>query len=316
MMNVDEYKLPLKKVIEEFELEKIYETDDLDSVMITNTDVNRPGLQMVGFFDYFDNNRIQIMGKVEFTYLEQLHADERAEKIEKLMSQHIPALIVTRGLQIFPEMIELAEKYNVPLLRSESGTSAFMSALIAYLNVQLAPRRTRHGVLVEVYGEGILILGESGVGKSETAIELVKRGHRLVADDAVEIKRVSDKTLVGSSPEIIRHFVELRGIGIIDVKTLYGVQSVEESQSISLIIKLEEWDREREYDRLGLEEQYEEILGNKVVCHSIPIRPGRNLAIIVETAAINHRQKQMGYNAAHELYRRVTGNLQKKREED
>ena len=316
MMNVDEYKLPLKKVIEEFELEKIYETDDLDSVMITNTDVNRPGLQMVGFFDYFDNSRIQIMGKVEFTYLEQFHADERAEKIEKLMSQHIPALIVTRGLQIFPEMIELAEKYNVPLLRSESGTSAFMSALIAYLNVQLAPRRTRHGVLVEVYGEGILILGESGVGKSETAIELVKRGHRLVADDAVEIKRVSDKTLVGSSPEIIRHFVELRGIGIIDVKTLYGVQSVEESQSISLIIKLEEWDREREYDRLGLEEQYEEILGNKVVCHSIPIRPGRNLAIIVETAAINHRQKQMGYNAAHELYRRVTGNLQKKREED
>ena len=316
MMNVDEYKLPLKKVIEEFELEKIYETDDLDSVMITNTDVNRPGLQMVGFFDYFDNNRIQIMGKVEFTYLEQFHADERAEKIEKLMSQHIPALIVTRGLQIFPEMIELAEKYNVPLLRSESGTSAFMSALIAYLNVQLAPRRTRHGVLVEVYGEGILILGESGVGKSETAIELVKRGHRLVADDAVEIKRVSDKTLVGSSPEIIRHFVELRGIGIIDVKTLYGVQSVEESQCISLIIKLEEWDREREYDRLGLEEQYEEILGNKVVCHSIPIRPGRNLAIIVETAAINHRQKQMGYNAAHELYRRVTGNLQKKREED
>lgn len=216
MMNVDEYKLPLKKVIEEFELEKIYETDDLDSVMITNTDVNRPGLQMVGFFDYFDNSRIQIMGKVEFTYLEQFHADERAEKIEKLMSQHIPALIVTRGLQIFPEMIELAEKYNVPLLRSESGTSAFMSALIAYLNVQLAPRRTRHGVLVEVYGEGILILGESGVGKSETAIELVKRGHRLVADDAVEIKRVSDKTLVGSSPEIIRHFVELRGIGIIE----------------------------------------------------------------------------------------------------
>ena len=314
MMNVDEYKLPLKKVIEEFELEKIYETDDLDSVMITNTDVNRPGLQMVGFFDYFDNNRIQIMGKVEFTYLEQFHADERAEKIEKLMSQHIPALIVTRGLQIFPEMIELAEKYNVPLLRSESGTSAFMSALIAYLNVQLAPRRTRHGVLVEVYGEGILILGESGVGKSETAIELVKRGHRLVADDAVEIKRVSDKTLVGSSPEIIRHFVELRGIGIIDVKTLYGVQSVEESQSISLIIKLEEWDREREYDRLGLEEQYEEILGNKVVCHSIPIRPGRNLAVIVESAAVNYRQKKMGYNAAQELYNRVQANIAKRGE--
>ena len=248
MMNVDEYKLPLKKVIEEFELEKIYETDDLDSVMITNTDVNRPGLQMVGFFDYFDNNRIQIMGKVEFTYLEQFHADERAEKIEKLMSQHIPALIVTRGLQIFPEMIELAEKYNVPLLRSESGTSAFMSALIAYLNVQLAPRRTRHGVLVEVYGEGILILGESGVGKSETAIELVKRGHRLVADDAVEIKRVSDKTLVGSSPEIIRHFVELRGIGIIDVKEIFGIGAVKDTENIDMIIHLEPWEEGKQYN--------------------------------------------------------------------
>ena len=316
MMNVDEYKLPLKKVIEEFELEKIYETDDLDSVMITNTDVNRPGLQMVGFFDYFDNNRIQIMGKVEFTYLEQFHADERAEKIEKLMSQHIPALIVTRGLQIFPEMIELAEKYNVPLLRSESGTSAFMSALIAYLNVQLAPRRTRHGVLVEVYGEGILILGESGVGKSETAIELVKRGHRLVADDAVEIKRVSDKTLVGSSPEIIRHFVELRGIGIIDVKTLYGVESVKDTQSIDMVIKLEDWKKENEYDRLGLEEEYTEILGNQVVCHSLPIRPGRNLAVICESAAVNHRQKKMGYNAAQELYRRVQENLNKTEEDE
>ena len=265
MMNVDEYKLPLKKVIEEFELEKIYETDDLDSVMITNTDVNRPGLQMVGFFDYFDNNRIQIMGKVEFTYLEQLHADERAEKIEKLMSQHIPALIVTRGLQIFPEMIELAEKYNVPLLRSESGTSAFMSALIAYLNVQLAPRRTRHGVLVEVYGEGILILGESGVGKSETAIELVKRGHRLVADDAVEIKRVSDKTLVGSSPEIIRHFVELRGIG---------------------------------------------IMGINVPSLTIPVKLGRNLAVIVEVASMNNRQKRMGYNAAVELNNRLMSQME------
>lgn len=249
MMNVDEYKLPLKKVIEEFELEKIYETDDLDSVMITNTDVNRPGLQMVGFFDYFDNSRIQIMGKVEFTYLEQFHADERAEKIEKLMSQHIPALIVTRGLQIFPEMIELAEKYNVPLLRSESGTSAFMSALIAYLNVQLAPRRTRHGVLVEVYGEGILILGESGVGKSETAIELVKRGHRLVADDAVEIKRVSDKTLVGSSPEIIRHFVELRGIGIIDVKEIFGIGAVKDTENIDMIIHLEPWEEGKQYEQ-------------------------------------------------------------------
>lgn len=310
MMNVDEYKLPLKKVIEEFELEKIYETDDLDSVMITNTDVNRPGLQMVGFFDYFDNNRIQIMGKVEFTYLEQLHADERAEKIEKLMSQHISALIVTRGLQIFPEMIELAEKYNVPLLRSESGTSAFMSALIAYLNVQLAPRRTRHGVLVEVYGEGILILGESGVGKSETAIELVKRGHRLVADDAVEIKRVSDKTLVGSSPEIIRHFVELRGIGIIDVKEIFGIGAVKDTENIDMIIHLEPWEEGKQYDRLGMVDEYTNIMGINVPSLTIPVKLGRNLAVIVEVASMNNRQKRMGYNAAVELNNRLMSQME------
>lgn len=310
MMNVDEYKLPLKKVIEEFELEKIYETDDLDSVMITNTDVNRPGLQMVGFFDYFDNNRIQIMGKVEFTYLEQFHADERAEKIEKLMSQHIPAFIVTRGLQIFPEMIELAEKYNVPLLRSESGTSAFMSALIAYLNVQLAPRRTRHGVLVEVYGEGILILGESGVGKSETAIELVKRGHRLVADDAVEIKRVSDKTLVGSSPEIIRHFVELRGIGIIDVKEIFGIGAVKDTENIDMIIHLEPWEEGKQYDRLGMVDEYTNIMGINVPSLTIPVKLGRNLAVIVEVASMNNRQKRMGYNAAVELNNRLMSQME------
>lgn len=310
MMNVDEYKLPLKKVIEEFELEKIYETDDLDSVMITNTDVNRPGLQMVGFFDYFDNSRIQIMGKVEFTYLEQFHADERAEKIEKLMSQRIPALIVTRGLQIFPEMIELAEKYNVPLLRSESGTSAFMSALIAYLNVQLAPRRTRHGVLIEVYGEGILILGESGVGKSETAIELVKRGHRLVADDAVEIKRVSDKTLVGSSPEIIRHFVELRGIGIIDVKEIFGIGAVKDTENIDMIIHLEPWEEGKQYDRLGMVDEYTNIMGINVPSLTIPVKLGRNLAVIVEVASMNNRQKRMGYNAAVELNNRLMSQME------
>ena len=316
MMNVDEYKLPLKKVIEEFELEKIYETDDLDSVMITNTDVNRPGLQMVGFFDYFDNNRIQIMGKVEFTYLEQFHADERAEKIEKLMSQHIPALIVTRGLQIFPEMIELAEKYNVPLLRSESGTSAFMSALIAYLNVQLAPCIVIHGVLVDVYGTGVLITGESGIGKSEAALELIKRGHRLVTDDAVEIRKVSDETLIGTAPGVTKYFIELRGIGIIDVKTLFGVESIKETQQIDMVMKLEDWNKDREYDRLGLEEEYTEYLGNKVVCHALPIRPGRNLAVIVEAAAVNHRQKKMGYNAAKELYRRVQENLMKGEDDD
>lgn len=309
MMN-DEYTLPLTKIIEEFELEKIYETEDINSAVITKTDVNRPGLQMVGFFDYFDSDRIQIMGKVEFTYLEQLNIEERTAKIEMLLSQHIPALIITRGLQIFPEMIELAEKYNVPLLRSETGTSAFMSALIAFLNVQLAPRRTRHGVLVEVYGEGILILGESGVGKSETAIELVKRGHRLVADDAVEIKRVSDRTLVGSSPEIIRHFVELRGIGIIDVKEIFGIGAVKDTESIDMIIHLEPWEDGKQYDRLGMVDEFTNIMGINVPSLTIPVKLGRNLAVIVEVAAMNNRQKRMGYNAAVELNNRLMHHME------
>lgn len=309
-MMTDEYKLSLTKVIEEFDLEKIYETNDIDSVIISTTDVNRPALQMVGFFDYFDSRRIQIMGKVEFTYLEQFPADEREKKIEKLFARHIPALIITRGLQIFPEMMELAEKYNVPLLRTESGTSAFMSALIAYLNVKLAPRRTRHGVLVEVYGEGILIMGESGVGKSETAIELVKRGHRLVADDAVEIKHVSEKTLVGSSPEIIRHFVELRGIGIIDVKEIFGIGAVKDEGNIDMIIHLEPWEDGKQYDRLGMVEEFTNIMGINIPSLTIPVKLGRNLAVIVEVAAMNNRQKRMGYNAAVELNNRLMNQME------
>ena len=309
-MTNDEYKIPLTKIIEEFELEKIYETTDIESVMVTRTDVNRPGLQMTGFFDYFDSNRIQIMGKVEFTFLEHFTADERTARLEKLFEQHIPALIITRGLQIFPEMIELAEKYNVPLLRSESATSSFMSALIAYLNVELAPRRTRHGVLVKVYGEGILILGESGVGKSETAIELVKRGHRLVADDAVEIKRVSDNTLVGSSPEIIRHFVELRGIGIIDVKEIFGIGAVKDTENIDMIIHLEPWEEGKQYDRLGMVDEYTNIMGINVPSLTIPVKLGRNLAVIVEVASMNNRQKRMGYNAAVELNNRLMNHME------
>lgn len=309
-MMLGEYRLPLTKIIDEFELEKIYEPKNLEEMMVDNTDVNRPGLQMVGFFDYFDNSRIQIMGKVEFTYLEQLKVEERVQRVEMLMSQKIPALIITRGLQIFPEMLELAEKYNVPLLRSETGTSAFMSALIAFLNVQLAPRRTRHGVLVEVYGEGILILGESGVGKSETAIELVKRGHRLVADDAVEIKRVSDKTLVGSSPEIIRHFVELRGIGIIDVKEIFGIGAVKDTESIDMIIHLEPWEDGKQYDRLGMVDEFTNIMGINVPSLTIPVKLGRNLAVIVEVAAMNNRQKRMGYNAAVELNNRLMSQME------
>jgi HPr kinase/phosphorylase len=309
-MAKDEYKIPLTKIIEEFDLEKIYEPTDLDSVLVTSTDINRPGLQMVGFFDYFDSNRIQVMGKVEFTYLEQLTIENRGEAIEKLLSQKIPALIITRGLQIFPEMVEIAEKYSVPLLRSESSTSAFMSALISYLNVQLAPRRTRHGVLVEVYGEGILILGESGVGKSETAIELVKRGHRLVADDAVEIKRVSDRTLVGSSPEIIRHFVELRGIGIIDVKEIFGIGAVKDTESIDMIIHLEPWEDGKQYDRLGMVDEYTNIMGVNIPSLTIPVKLGRNLAVIVEVASMNNRQKRMGYNAAVELNNRLMSQME------
>lgn len=300
-----EFTIPLTQIIDDFELEIIHEPDNMDKVLIGSADINRPGLQMVGFFDHFDKSRIQIMGMVEFTYLEQFNADEREKKLDKFFALGFPALVVTRGLQIFPEMTEIAEKYNVPLLRTEDVTSSFMSAVISYLNVQIAPRRTRHGVLVEVYGEGILILGESGVGKSETAIELVKRGHRLVADDAVEIKRVSNKTLVGSSPAIIRHFVELRGIGIIDIKEIFGIGAIKDTENIDMIIHLEPWVEGSQYDRLGMVDEYTNIMGINIPSITIPVKLGRNLAVIVEVAAMNNRQKRMGYNAAHELNSRL-----------
>jgi HPr kinase/phosphorylase len=234
---------------------------------------------------------------------------------EQILQHNVPCVIFCRSLEPDEIFLSLAKKYDTPIFATENRTSAFMSELIRYLNVKLAPCISIHGVLVDVYGVGVLIMGESGIGKSEAALELIKRGHRLVTDDVVEIRKVSDDTLVGTAPDITRHFIELRGIGIIDVKTLYGVQSVRETQNIDLVITLEDWNKEREYDRLGLEEQYTEFLGNRVVCHEIPIRPGRNLAIIVESAAINHRQKQMGYNAAQELYKRVQENLTKKRDE-
>lgn len=300
-----DFTIPLTQIIDDFELEIIYEPENMDKILIGSADINRPGLQMVGFFDYFDKNRIQIMGMVEYTYLEQFAADEREKKFDRFFELGFPALVVTRGMQIFPEMVEIAEKYGIPLLRTEDVTSSFMSAIISYLNVQIAPRRTRHGVLVEVYGEGILILGESGVGKSETAIELVKRGHRLVADDAVEIKRVSNKTLVGSSPEIIRHFVELRGIGIIDVKEIFGIGAIKETENIDMIIHLEPWVEGSQYDRLGMVDEYTNIMGINVPSITIPVKLGRNLAVIVEVAAMNNRQKRMGYNAAHELNNRL-----------
>lgn len=299
------FTLPLMKVIEEFELETLYAPDDIDSIKITSSDINRPGLQMAGFFENFDKNRIQIMGRSEFRYLDQFKVDEREKIIDRFFQEDFPALIITRGQQIFPEMPELAEKYNIALLRTEEDSSTFMSAFIEYINVQVAPRRTRHGVLVEVYGEGILIVGESGVGKSEAAIELVKRGHRLIADDAVEIKKLSNTRLVGSSPEIIRHFVELRGIGIIDIKEIFGIGAIKDSGSIDMIIHLEPWEEGRQYDRLGMVDEFTNIMGVNVPSLTIPVKLGRNLAVIIEVAAMNNRQKRMGYNAAVELNKRL-----------
>lgn len=310
MANDNVFSILLTAILEEFQFEVLYRSPDWETVKISCADLNRPGLQIVGFYDYFDPQRIQIMGKVEFTYLEQFSGEQRYELLEKLFEKRIPLLIVTRGIQICPEMLILAEKYEVTLVRSEEPTSSLMSALISYLNVQIAPRITRHGVLVEVYGEGILILGESGVGKSEAAIELLKRGHRLVADDAVEIKRVSSKTLVGSSPVIIRHFVELRGIGIIDVKEIFGIGAVKSTESIDLVIHLEPWEENKQYDRLGMVDEYTNIMGINVASLTIPVKLGRNLAVIIEVAAMNNRQKRMGYNAAVELNNRLMREMQ------
>ncbi len=305
----DVYTVELAKIIKEFSLEKIYLPEDSDKILINLTDVNRPGLQLAGFFDHFEPQRIQIIGKVEYKFLEQLTPEKRRSAIMGYLEKKPVAVVFTTALEIFDEFKELGEYFEVPILRTSDNTSAFMAALIAYLNVQLAPRITRHGVLVEVYGEGILILGDSGVGKSETAIELVKRGHRLIADDAVEIKRVSAKTLVGSAPEIIRHYVELRGIGIVDVRRIFGMGAVKQTEKIDLIINLEPWVQGKMYDRFGLENEMTEILGNKVPSITIPVKPGRNLAIILEIAAMNNRQKKMGYNTAEEFNKKLMGQM-------
>ena len=302
------------KLVEKMRLENLTPEIDLSGLKVTTTEVNRPALQLTGYFDHFDAERVQIIGYVEYTYLEHLSREVKIPVYEKLLSYKIPCLIYTTLTTPDPDMLELARKYEVPIFITEQATSAFMAEVIRWLNVELAPCISIHGVLVDVYGEGILIMGESGIGKSEAALELIKRGHRLITDDVVEIRKVSDETLIGSAPDITRHFIELRGIGIIDVKTLFGVESVKNTSSIDLVIKLEEWDREKEYDRLGLEEEYTEFLGNKVVCHSLPIRPGRNLAVIVESAAVNHRQKKMGYNAARELYNRLQNSLKRNME--
>jgi HPr kinase/phosphorylase len=309
-------KISLSKIVEHFQLEIIYESENINKIFVKTSDVNRPGLQMVGFAEYFDNTRIQIMGKVEFTFLEQFSSDQREKRLEKFFMLGFPALVITRGLQIFPEMLEFAEKYNIPLLRCELGTSQFMSMLIRYLNEQLAETKTRHGVLCEIYGEGILIMGESGVGKSEAAIELVKRGHRLVADDAVEIRKISDSVLMGTSPEVIRHFVEVRGIGIIDVKEIFGMGAIKDEQQIDLVIHLEPWEKGNQYDRLGMVDEYTNIMGINIPSITIPVTLGRNIAVIVEVAAMNNRQKKMGYNAATELNNRLMKQMEKQLAEE
>ena len=301
----ENFKVSLQSVIDEFKLESIYIHKDANELMIDENDVNRPGLQLMGFYEYFNPERIQIIGKMEFAYLSTIDEKTRRERLQLLFAQRIPALIITRELPYFAEMLELAKEYEVPLLRSKESTSNFIAGLIAYLNLTLAPRITRHGVLIEIYGEGVFITGESGVGKSETAIELVKRGHRLVADDPVEIRKVSNISLVGSSPDNIRHFLELRGIGIINARRLFGIGAVKMTEKIDLVVELEQWNSEKIYDRMGVDTEFVSLLGIKIPSLTIPVKPGRNLAVILEVAAMNNRQKKMGYNAARELLNRL-----------
>lgn len=308
------YGVTITELINKMEFQNLTPELDTDRIVVSHPEVNRPALQLTGFYDHFDNERVQMIGNVEIAYLSGLDRERRIAMYDKLISSKIPCMVFCRSQIPEEEVLALCSHYGVPCLLSSKSTSDTMAEVIRWLKAKLAPQISVHGVLVDVFGEGVLIMGESGIGKSEAALELIKRGHRLVSDDVVEIRKVSDVTLVGSAPDITRYFIELRGIGIVDVKTLFGVESVKDTQSIDMVIKLEEWDKDKEYDRLGLDDQYTEFLGNKVVCHNIPIRPGRNLAIIVESAAVNYRQKKMGYNAARELYNRVQANIAGKKE--
>ena len=299
------YSIPLSDVIKEFQLEEIYMPSSPEEIMVSSPEVTRPGLALSGFMEVFEPFRIQIIGKAEHKYLEGLVESERKARIDAFFARKPVAVVVTTNLTVYDEMMAAARKEGTPLLRTNERTSTFMASIIASLNTSLAPRITRHGVLVEVYGEGMLILGDSGIGKSETAIELVKRGHRLIADDAVEIKRVSAKTLVGTAPDLIRYYIELRGIGIVDVRRLFGMGAVKATERIDLVIKLENWDPEKLYDRFGLDEEVENILGIGVPAITIPVHHGRNLAVVLEIAAMNNRQKKMGYNTAEEFNQRL-----------
>jgi len=303
--------VPIAQLIEEFNLSNYTPEIDCSEMSLSLSDINRPALQLTGFFKEFEPLRLQVIGVVEHTYLSELPEAMRKERIKAVFDTEIPCLVICRDLEPFPEMLTYASIRKTPIFGCPSSTTEFIGEVIKWLKVQLAPQINMHGVLVDIYGEGVLITGDSGIGKSEAALELVKRGHRLVADDAVEVKKVSAQTLIGTAPEVIRYFIELRGVGIIDVRQMFGVEAVKATQNIDLVINLQIWDDKSEYERLGLEENYMEILGNKVVCHTIPIRPGRNIAIICEAAAVNHRQKKMGYNSAKILNERIQ-NMHKK----
>lgn len=296
-----EFKVPLSKIVKELSLEALYLPDDYENIQISSMDVNRPGLALTGYLDFFDKTRIIIFGKTEYSYLARFGSEQQRHVIENLFKLKPPAIIIARNLPEKDEIISTAKLYDIPVLRSPDSTSSLSASLVSFLSVELAPRITRHGVLVEVYGEGCLLIGDSGVGKSETAIELIKRGHRLIADDAVEIRRVSKTSLVGSSPDNIRHFIEVRGVGIINARRIFGMGAVKLTEKINMVINMELWDSTKVYDRMGLENEYMEILGIDVPVLTIPVKPGRNLAIIIEVAAMNNRQKKMGYNGAQEL---------------
>ena len=312
----EKYSISLKSVEEEFELEPVWVPDDIDKYLIERSDISRPGLPLAGYYENFEQARLQLIGYMEHSFLENLSSEDRIKTLDRFFSHKMPAVIVTSGLEIFPEMKEMAEKHKVPLYGTEKLTSPLMAALIGSLSVSLAERITTHGVFVEVYGEGVLILGDSGIGKSETAIELIKRGHRLIADDSVEIKKTSARALVGSAPELIRHYIELRGLGVVDVRRLFGMGSIKLSEKIDMVINLEAWEQGKLYERMGLDEEYMEILGIKVPSITIPVKPGRNLAVIIEIASMNNRQKKMGYNTALELANKIAAMYENKNENE
>ena len=313
---IEIYSVPLTKLVEEFHLEVAYAATDYESIRLTVEDVARPGLQLSGYFDHFEPMRLQVAGNVEISYVEKLTPAERAVTFDRLFSYKFPALLIARNLEPDPMCLEMAKKHNVTVLRSHEATSTIISDIITYLRAALAPRITRHGVLMEVYGEGLLLIGESGIGKSETAVELVKRGHRLIADDAVEIRKISSNSLSGTAPELIRNYVEMRGIGVINVAKLFGMGAVKAENEINLVVNIVPWNNNEVYDRLGVEEHFMEILGVKVPMNTIPVTPGRNLAVILEVAAMNNRQRKMGYNPAQEFTEQIDRHFEQSMRED